>query len=39
MKPAFSASLGNSLGKETVGYLTYTTDWRIEETYDVSSFL
>ena len=36
IKPAFSISLGNHLGKNTVGYLTYSTNWRVSEYNDVS---
>ena len=34
--PAFNISLGNHLGKNTVGYLTYSTNWRVSEYNDVS---
>ena len=35
IKPAFNISIGNHLGKNTVGYLTYSTNWRVSEYNDV----
>lgn len=32
--PAFNISLGNHLSKNTVGYLTYSTNWRVSEYND-----
>ncbi len=37
LRPMFSASLGNQLQKNTVGYLTYASNWRMIETVDVST--
>jgi len=33
--PAFNLSFGNHLGKNTVGYLTYSSDWKLSEYNDV----
>ena len=35
ISPAFNVSLGNHLGKNTVGYLTYSSDWKLSEYNDV----
>ena len=34
--PGFNISLGNHLGKSTVGYLTYSSAWKLSEYNDVS---
>ena len=34
--PGFNISLGNHLGKNTVGYLTYSSAWKLSEYNDVS---
>ena len=36
LKPGFDISFGNQLAKNTVGYLSYSTNWRLDETDDVS---
>ena len=37
--PALNISIGNHLGANTVGYLTYSTNWRVSEYNDVSLHL
>jgi len=36
--PGFNISLGNHLGKSTVGYLTYSSAWKLSEYNDVYEF-
>lgn len=35
LQPAMSLSFGNQLSKNFVGYLTYSTNWRVHESNDV----
>ena len=35
--PGFNISFGNHLGKSTVGYLTYSSAWKLSEYNDVST--
>lgn len=34
LKPSFSISFGNQMGAHSVGYLTYSSNWNLDETSD-----
>ncbi len=39
LKPVFNISVGNHLGKNTMGYLTFSSNWTAKEVHDVRTVI